>query len=89
MDEGFPGVISGSIFLRQNTLRRAGGGTAEAGGEGTAAAWPAVFNMDRLFIAVIFPCGAAVVLFQFRYEAEIFTNIVCLFTKNSLNLRLI
>jgi hypothetical protein len=81
LDEGFLGVISGSIFLRQNTLRRAGGGTA--------AAWPAVFNMDRLFIAVIFPCGAAVVLFQFRYEAEIFTNIVCHFTKNSLNLRLI
>jgi hypothetical protein len=79
LDEGFLGVISGSIFLRQNTLQGASGSVARQGG----------FNMDRLFIAVIFPCGAAVVLFQFRYEAEIFTNIVCHFTKNSLNLRLI
>ena len=82
-------MISGSIFLRQNSLRRAGESVARQGGEGTAADWPAVFNMDRLFIAVIFPCGTAVVLFQFRYEAEIFTNIVCHFTKISLNLRLI
>ena len=60
----FPGVISGSFFLRQTRCK----GLAEE-----------LLPLGRR--------GLLPVLFQFRYEAEIFTNIVCHFTKISLNLR--